>query len=259
MIGKTAWIASVATAGLVGLAAECRAESQIGAVVQKEYTGASGTRVGGEPESLYYRNDVFESETVQTGSGGGTALQFSDQTHLKVGASSKVVLDKFVYDPSQRTGTASINFGTGIFRFVTGNMNKDGFQLKTPTATLVVRGTVFLVSVAPSGATDAYIEHGAIEFKGCGGDVVPVSAGRSVHQPENCSKPTVTIGRSVARDPSIDGNTGDNNPGNSQTGENGSTESGGSGGGSGGGDGGGDGGGGGSSGGGGNGDNDGPD
>lgn len=248
---KAAWIGSVALAGVLGLATESRAESQIGLVVQKEYTGATGTRVGADRESLYYRNDVFESETVQTGSGGGTTLEFSDTTRLKVGAKSTVVLDKFVYDPSQRSGAAAVSFGTGIFRFVTGDMNKDGFALKTPTATIVVRGTVFLVAVALSGATDVYIEHGAIELHGCGGDIVPVAAGHSIKQREDCSKPSVTVGRSVPRDPSIDGTGGDGATGNTQTGDNSNGGSGPPGGGSGGGDGGGDGGGGG------NGDNDG--
>ena len=205
---KTALLASAVVVGLLGVATGVRAEPEIGLVTQKEYTGARGTRVGAEAENLYFRNDVYENETVQTGSGGGTKIEFADSTRLQVGTSSKVVLDKFLYDPSKRSGEATITFGKGIFRFVTGEMHKEGFNLRTPTATLIVRGTIFALWVLDSGAISLSVEQGRVELRGCGGHTVTVTAFHSIHQPEDCSEPLVTLGRNVPKDPGIDGDGG---------------------------------------------------
>src|SRR5262245_52273166 len=118
---------------------------QIGAVLQRDYTGALGERFGGERRELFFDLPVYSNETVTTSTSATTALSFLDETKIQVGENSKIVLDKFIYDPNTQTGEVAINFSKGLFRFVTGNMqNKDGFSLKTPSATLVIRGTVFL-------------------------------------------------------------------------------------------------------------------
>src|SRR5262245_37475931 len=118
---------------------------EIGAVLQRDYTGALGQRFGGEERELFFDLPVYSNETVTTSTSANTALLFLDETKIQVGENSKIVLDKFIYDPNTQTGEVAINFSKGLFRFVTGNMqNKDGFSLKTPSATLVIRGTVFL-------------------------------------------------------------------------------------------------------------------
>ena len=52
--------------------------------------------------------DVYSKETVRTGDAGQADLQFHDSSNLKVGPSSSVRLDKFVYDPNKSTGTVAI-------------------------------------------------------------------------------------------------------------------------------------------------------
>lgn len=91
--------------------------------------------------------DVHANETVKTGSGGQANLQFVDRTQLSVGPMSTVRLDKFVYDPNRRTGTVVVNATRGAYRFVTGVQDPRSYEIKTPYATLGVRGTILEVVI----------------------------------------------------------------------------------------------------------------
>jgi len=178
---------------------------EIGAVLQRDYTGAVGERLGGEQRELFFDLPVHSNEAVMTGASASTALTFLDETRIQVGENSKVVLDKFIYDPDTQTGEVAINFSKGVFRFVTGNMqNKDGFSLKTPSATLVIRGTVFLVSVAGDGSTDVTVLEGQVEVKPCGGAPQVANPGESVTVAGDCTGSRHTEGRTVPRSAAVD-------------------------------------------------------
>jgi hypothetical protein len=104
---------------------------------------AQGT-VAGE---LAPDSDVHAAETVNTGATGQANLQFLDRTMLSVGPMSTVRLDKFVYDPNKATGTVVVNATRGAYRFVTGVQDSRSYTIKTPYATLGVRGTVLEVVI----------------------------------------------------------------------------------------------------------------
>jgi hypothetical protein len=53
-----------------------------------------------------------------------------------------VKLDKFVYDPSSRSGAVVVNVLQGTFRFVSGSVKPGGYTIKTPGATVGLRGTI---------------------------------------------------------------------------------------------------------------------
>lgn len=148
-------------------AAPAMADEEIGLVFEREYRGAEGTRTTGETRDLRWNGPVYSEETVMTGPGEHTALQFIDQTHLSVGENSQVVLDNFVYDPAQNTGDAVITFGKGVFRFVTGDMNKEAYKLNTPSASLAIRGTIFQLLVDAVNNVIVYVEEGAVEIFPC--------------------------------------------------------------------------------------------
>jgi hypothetical protein len=69
-------------------------------------------------------------------------LLFLDQTSLAVGPHAEVKLDRFVYNP-ERGGNVVIQAGRGAFRFVTGTQYPASYTIKTPLATIGVRGTIF--------------------------------------------------------------------------------------------------------------------
>ena len=81
-----------------------------------------------------------------------------------MGPDAKIVLDKFVYDASPSRGTISVNLAQGAFRFITGVAPKVSYEIKTPTASLGIRGTVFDVYVAENGETAVLLHQGGIEI-----------------------------------------------------------------------------------------------
>jgi hypothetical protein len=164
------------------------AEPQVGAVAQQEYLGATGTRESGEARDLVYNETVYANERVDTRVNGATNLVFLDRTNLYVGASSSVVLDKFIYDPNSQKGDVAISFAKGAFRFVTGQIkNKDNVSLKTPTASMVIRGTVLVLFVLADGTSEVNVESGAVDVFVCKSDrPVRVNVGRSLLISSSC-------------------------------------------------------------------------
>ncbi|MFN3890352.1 MAG: FecR domain-containing protein [Beijerinckiaceae bacterium] len=94
---------------------------------------------------------VFQNEVIATGSDSSARIAFLDQTNLAIGPTSRVTLDRFVYNAAQQ-GMA-INISQGAFRFTTGNINKAGVRINTPTATMGVRGSVVNINVGPNNSS----------------------------------------------------------------------------------------------------------
>ena len=150
------------------------ADSQIGNVVQPDYTGATGTRAvsGAALEELHYNRDVFAGETVKTPADGSTVIKFQDLTQIQVGHSSTIVLDSFVYDPQTATSTGSIAFTKGVFRFISGTASDKAVGLTTPTTTIAIRGTRVLINVGDDGSSDVGVIDGSVEVTPCGGWII---------------------------------------------------------------------------------------
>jgi hypothetical protein len=84
---------------------------------------------------------VSADELVSTGSASATVLRFLDNSTLNIGASSSVTLDRFVFNPDRTAQNVVINLARGAMRFATGNSDARNFTLRTPVATLGIRGT----------------------------------------------------------------------------------------------------------------------
>ena len=196
---------AVAAACFTVIAAfELQAEVQIGAVRQPEYKGAIGQFATGGEHQLIFSEPVYAEETVLTNGQASTALQFLDDTQLRVGTNSKVKLDKFIYDPGTGAGEALLNFGTGAFRYVSGGLGKQHkVQLATPTAVLSIRGTDLVIAVAPDGTTQVAVLDGEIEVTPCGGESAIARMGETATITSKCTGVSVTLGLTVPEDPTL--------------------------------------------------------
>jgi len=94
------------------------------------------------PRSLAVGNDVFSRERIRTGAASAAQLLFLDSTSVNVGARSEITLDRFVYNPSRGAGNVVLSASKGAFRFITGSQNPSNYSIKTPVATIGVRGTI---------------------------------------------------------------------------------------------------------------------
>ena len=99
--------------------------------------------------------DVESMDTVRT-KDGRTSIQFIDETRVDVTEHSKLVIDDFVYDPNTKTGSLSLKASFGTIRYASGQIAKNSRQnvkIKTPTATVGVRGTDFSMTVDELGSS----------------------------------------------------------------------------------------------------------
>jgi hypothetical protein len=106
---------------------------------------------------------VRQDEVIQVDKDSLGELKLKDETKLALGPGAKLVLDKFVYDSDAKSGSIVMNLAKGAFRFMTGVASKPTYLIKTPTASITVRGTVFDVFVQDDGLTWLLLHEGAIE------------------------------------------------------------------------------------------------
>ena len=110
-------------------------------------------RQGGEELLVDQGTGVESFDTVKTAN-GRTAIQFVDDTRVDVTEHSKLLIDEFVYDPNTKTGALNIKAALGTIRYASGQIAKNSRQnikIRTPTATIAVRGTDFSMSVDEFG------------------------------------------------------------------------------------------------------------
>jgi FecR protein len=91
------------------------------------------------------RETISTGNDIVTGAQSMTQLLLLDRTSFTVGANSRVKIDRFVYDPRARESAVSATVAKGAFRFMSGaslNKGKERSALRTPVATIGIRGTI---------------------------------------------------------------------------------------------------------------------
>ncbi|MDP6952300.1 MAG: FecR domain-containing protein, partial [Alphaproteobacteria bacterium] len=112
----------------------------IGSVIELN-RDAYGTPPGGQADLLGLGGDVVSDELVQTLAQASTRIRFLDDSDLRVGESSMIVLDRLVYDPDQGTGEFVLGIAVGTMRFVSGDLPPEQVVIETPVAVIGIRGT----------------------------------------------------------------------------------------------------------------------
>ena len=90
-------------------------------------------------------------DRIVTGPRGRLQILLLDQSTFTVGPNASMVIDSFVYDPKSGNGNMGATVTRGVFRFVSGRIsrtNPQGVTIKTPVATIGVRGTTVVGQVA---------------------------------------------------------------------------------------------------------------
>jgi len=119
------------------------------------------TEIDGDGQILRDKNAVggdvgtsVEQMDEAVTSQGKMRIDFVDETRLDVVDHSRVVIDEFIYDPATGTGSLNMRATLGAVRYASGQIAKNSRQnvrLRTPTATISVRGTDFAMVVNEIG------------------------------------------------------------------------------------------------------------
>lgn len=142
-------------------AALAAAGSPIGSAITVVNLVTADLEDSGNPRQLSSGDDVRQQELIEVDNDGRSEIQLNDQTKLALGPGSRLMLDRFVYDPELSGGAIVMNFVRGTFRFITGIAAKPAYVIRTPNASITVRGTIFDVyTVTPNETWLLLIEGG---------------------------------------------------------------------------------------------------
>ncbi len=134
-------------------------EGQVVAVVQRAVIRSDGktfTLNEGQPVKL--------GDIVATGESGQAQIVFPDQTRIVVGPNSQVQITQLLFRNSNSIRRMSVSAVRGTFRFLSGSSPSRAYRLRTPTATMGVRGTAFDVAVGQDRSTDLVVFNGEVQI-----------------------------------------------------------------------------------------------
>ena len=193
-----------ALTALVFFATPGLASSSIGSVTLVHFD-AYGTVEGSHKKRLFARDDVYQNEIVETVTDGALHLKFSDKTKFRLGSASRMILDTLVYDPDDKANDRMvISMVQGVFRFISGKINKGGIRLLTPTVGIGIRGTDFTVVIATDGGTSVSVAEGEIEITPiAGGGPVIVATGQIAAVSATSANVSISRGNAVSADPGL--------------------------------------------------------
>lgn len=93
---------------------------------------------------------VAAAERIVTGPQGSAVLLLRDGTQITIGPNSQVDITRFQFDATTQTGSLTVQVLLGTIRMVTGLLGKlhpENVKVQTPSSTVSVRGTDFIVEV----------------------------------------------------------------------------------------------------------------
>lgn len=127
----------------------------------------------GVQRTLKRRSAVFNGDTLVTGADARLQVRFADGTLLALRPESEYRVDSYQYDQAEDDE----NFSTllkGGFRTITGVISKDdpeAYKVKTPVATIGVRGTNYETALV-GGGLDVAAWEGGVELESETGKLV---------------------------------------------------------------------------------------
>lgn len=141
--GGRIWISGIRAARVTG--GVLAGIFAVSPVLSAEIIGAAETvsnRVIGElPGSfrtLAADSDVHLNEWIRTEAASAARLRFADKSDLRLGPQARIRLDAFVFSGKS---SSAMNLARGALRFISGDGPKGSYQIRTPVATIGLRGT----------------------------------------------------------------------------------------------------------------------
>lgn len=131
-------VAALAALSLLGAAA---GPTVVGSVAALRNQVSVRTAVAAPPRAATLGQRMALGNQVQTGDRSHMQLLLLDRSSFTVGQNARLTIDRFVYDPSG--GSFSATVAKGALRFMSGGAHgRGGAQIRTPVATIGIRGTI---------------------------------------------------------------------------------------------------------------------
>lgn len=164
--------------------------AQVAGVVVQASGAMSARSPSGAVKPLQAKSEVESGDTLTTAAGAYALVRFIDNSELALKPGSSVVIDQFSFDDGKPDADrAAFTLVKGGLRSVTGILgkrNKEKFAIKTPGATIGIRGTTFFLEyLTGKDDPDASpgLEPGLHVHVGEGGISIVNDAGRFQYDP----------------------------------------------------------------------------
>lgn len=159
--------------------AETPPDEGVGSV--NDIVNVGWSTVAPEPrEEIEFEDAIYMNEVVETDDESAIVITFADGSKLTLGENAKVVIDKYVYNPSGSDSAQVISLTKGAFRFLSGSIPKDKVKLQTPAVTIGIRGTELIFDVAEDGETEMSTVEGEADCTDGSGETLTVAPEESI-------------------------------------------------------------------------------
>lgn len=125
----------------------------------KTVAGESWVITTGQRVKAQVGTSVFLGSQLKTGKAATLGVTFKDNTLMSFGPDTELTVDEYLFSPAQGKLKLGARLDRGSLNYVSGVIAKlkpDAVSVKTPTGTIGVRGTQFLVNVDEPSTTSAH-------------------------------------------------------------------------------------------------------
>jgi hypothetical protein len=137
---------------LVFLCGAVHAWSADNAGTVRTLTGAASVTRDSAVMPLAVGQQIFPGDRIAAAQSSYVGIVFNDATQVTIGPGSELLISEFEFNPASYAGSLAVSFLKGSARVVTGVLSKyssDRVRFYTPTATIGIRGTDFIVDLEP--------------------------------------------------------------------------------------------------------------
>ncbi|MBF0153569.1 MAG: FecR domain-containing protein [Magnetococcales bacterium] len=116
----------------------------------KKLDGSVKILRGGKEIDAKLGDDVYMNDALKSGPGAAMGVTFKDNTRIAIGPETEFVIDNFVFQPQKNKLSFGSHITKGTLQVISGTIAKlapQSVKFDTPTGTIGVRGTRFLVKV----------------------------------------------------------------------------------------------------------------
>lgn len=144
---------------LVLMSMSLHAFAQVAGTVTQLSGPMMAKKADGKIKVLSLKSEVESGDTLVTEKNTYALVKFIDNSEITLKPATTFVVEQFAYQAEQPDGDrASFNLVKGGLRSLSGLLgkrNKEKFSLKTPVATIGIRGTYFIATYVPPSTPTA--------------------------------------------------------------------------------------------------------
>ncbi|WP_298853109.1 FecR domain-containing protein [uncultured Ruegeria sp.] len=141
--------------------------ANIGKVISAKQ-GAQLIRAG-KAQPVYSGMEVASGDAIATDGTGVIQIVFVDETKIAIGPNARMVLDVTMLRGNRKAKSFAVQALGGSFRFISGKSRKRAYSIKTPSATMAVRGTTFDMWVVSDKQSAMLVLQGTVRMCGTQG------------------------------------------------------------------------------------------